>query len=304
MQTATALAPAPPPDASPAWVDHAFGLTWRRVRTRSCDFACIDEGAGRPVLLVHGGPITALGFARVIRGLRGHCRVLAPDLPGFGASHALDGFDESLAGYAQAIRELCEALDLHDLVIYAYDASAAFSLAAAAGMRERIAGLVVADTVPIPMTGAASVVRLVLRHVVTSRAMRLASRRWNVLPWLAATVAPWRRPFTPAERRALHGAFDSPAKRERPIDLFAALAGDEPFLRATAAAVADRLAATPALLLYGQFDPVRIVGGVRRYAALLPRHDVRIVAWEQHFPILAAGDDVAATMRAWMATLR
>jgi pimeloyl-ACP methyl ester carboxylesterase len=287
----------------PSTIDPVFGFAWRRVRLHSGDLAYIDEGVGRPVVFLHGAPVTALGFARVIRGVRGNCRALAPDLPGFGASRAADGFDGSLGAYAAAVREFCLALDLRDLVLYLNDASACFGLAAAADMRDRVAGVVVADTVPIPMTGAARAVRLALRHVVTSRPVRLASRRWNLLPWLVATVAPWRRPFARAERLALRAAFDTPAKRERPIDLFAAMATDDAFLRATAAAAAERLAATPALIVYGQFDPVRIVGGVRRYAAMLPRHRVYIVPWEEHFPILAAGDEVAAVVRAWVASL-
>jgi haloalkane dehalogenase len=292
------------PDVERSTVDPVFGLTCRRRLLRSGDIRYIDEGHGRPVLLLHGAPVTALGFVRLIRGLRGTCRVLAPDLPGFGDSTAAPGFPGSLASYAEAVQELCEALDLHGVVLYLNDASATFGLAAAAAMRDRVAGIVVADTVPIPMTGASRLVRFVLRHVVTSQPVRFINRRWNLLPWLVATVAPWRRPFAGAERHALTAQFATGEQRDRVLDVFAAMGRDDAFLRATAAAVTERLAGTPALILYGQFDPTRFVGGVRRYAALFPNHRVCIVPWEEHFPILAAGDEVAAAVRGWLETLR
>jgi haloalkane dehalogenase len=284
-------------------VDVTFGLTHRRVTIPSGEIGYIDEGNGRPVVLLHGAPITSLGFVRVIRTLRGRCRVLAPDLPGFGGSTAAPGFPGSLTSYAAAIREFCEALDLSGLVLYVNDASGAFGLAAAAAMRDRVAGVVVADTVPIPLTGAAGLVRFALRHVVTSRPVRFVNRRWNVLPWLVATVAPWRRPFQAAERRALLAPFDTPDRRDRMLDLFAAMGRDDAFMQATADAVAERLACTPTLLLYGQFDPMRVIGGVRRYATLLPRHRVCIVPWEEHFPILAEGEAVAVAVQGWLDTM-
>jgi pimeloyl-ACP methyl ester carboxylesterase len=297
------VAAASDPHARMSTVDVAFGLTLRRVAIPSGDISYIDEGSGRPVVLLHGAPITSLGFVRVIRTLRGRCRVLAPDLPGFGDSVAAPGFPGSLASYASAVREFCAALDLRGFVVYVNDASGAFGLAAAAAMRDRVAGVVVADTVPIPLTGAAGLVGFALRHVVPSRPVRFVNRHWNVFPWLVATAAPWRRPFRSAERRALLAPFDTAARRDRVLDLFAEMGRDDTFMRATAHAVAERLAATPALLLYGQFDPMRLIGGIRRYATLFPRHRVCIVPWEEHFPILAEGEAVAVAVQGWLETL-
>jgi pimeloyl-ACP methyl ester carboxylesterase len=192
------------------------------------------------------------------------------------------------------VEEFCVALDLHDVVVYVNDSSGAFGLVAAARLGTRVAGLVVADTVPVPLTGLAWPVRLVLRHVVSSRPVRALNRRWNVMPWLVATLAPWRHPFTPAERAVLISQFDTLLKRDRVLDLFAHMGRDDAFMQ-TAARAATALANTPALILYGQFDPMRLVGR---------QHHVVIVRGEEHFPILAEGERVAAAMLGWMRALR
>jgi haloalkane dehalogenase len=280
-----------------------LGLQVRRVAIPSGNIAYIDEGDGPPVLLVHGGPLTSLGFVRVIRDLREHHRVIAPDLPGFGQSQASSSFAGSLAEYARSIMEFCGSLELERFVLFGCDAGACIGLTAAARIAPKIAGLVVADTVPIPLSGRAWLVKMMLRHVVTSRFVRFLNRRFNLLPWLVATVDPLRRPLSAHERSVLTSQFNSQEKRDRILDVFSAMGRDDRFMRETAGAVAHHLADKPALLLFGQFDPVRFVGGVSRFRKMLPRSTVAIIRREKHFPILAAGEEVATTMRGWMRTI-
>ena len=69
--------------------------------------AYIDDGDGSTVLLLHGAPMTAIGFARVIDRLARHHRVIAPDLPGFGNSAANARFSGSLRAYADFVHDPC-----------------------------------------------------------------------------------------------------------------------------------------------------------------------------------------------------
>lgn len=283
--------------------ESSLGLRVRRIQVPSGEVAYIDEGEGPPVLLLHGAPFSALGFVRVIRALRTHYRVIAPDLPGFGRSRAAPAFDHTLAAYARSIEEIIRALGLERLVVFGCDASGCTALAAAARLPAKIAGLVIADTVPIPLTGRAWLVKMVLRHVVSSRLFRWLNRKLNLLPWLVVTVDPLRRPFTREERAELLGQFEAPEQRDRIIDLFSAMGRDDAFMQQTAAAAARSLADKPALLLFGQLDPVRFAGAVSRFRAIFRRSTVRIIPREKHFPILAAGAEVASAIAQWQRTL-
>jgi pimeloyl-ACP methyl ester carboxylesterase len=226
--------------------------------------------------------------------------VIAPDLPGFGGSQEPRGFGGTLEEYASFVVGFCERLELNGLTMYVNDSSGCFGLAAAARMANKIAGLVVADTVPIPLTGAAWFVRLALRYIISSWFVRLLNRRFNLLPWLVASVAPLLKPFARNERRALVREFDTPAKRDRVLDVFAQMGKDDAFMRRTATAVAAQLRGTPTLILYGQFDPMRIIGGARRFRALLPNSTQWVVPLEEHFPILASGDRVGRAVSDWI----
>jgi haloalkane dehalogenase len=264
--------------------------------------AFFDEGQGQPVVLLHGAPLTALGFLRVIRELRRHYRVIAPDLPGFGYSEPRSSFPGTLGAYAQVVEELCCRLELRDMVVFVNDASGSFGLRAAARMADRVAGLVVADTVSLPLSGGAWWVKQVLKYVVASPLVRFVNRRWNLLPWLVVSVAPWLRRFRREERKLLVQQFDTEAKRERVIDVSEHLARDDAFIADTVAAIRAHLEAKPTLLLYGQLDPMRMTGAVGRFERMFARSSVRIIPWEEHFPILASGQRVAEVVHQWILT--
>jgi pimeloyl-ACP methyl ester carboxylesterase len=133
--------------------------------------------------------------------------------------------------------------------------------------------------------------------------MRALSRRWNLLPWLVATVAPFLKPFARHERQAFVREFDTRAKRERVIDVFARMGTEDAFMQRTATAVAERLRTLPTLILYGQFDPMRFIGGASRFRALLPNSVTVIISLEEHFPILAGGERVGRAVHDWMQTV-
>ncbi|MEX2208088.1 MAG: alpha/beta fold hydrolase [Myxococcota bacterium] len=281
-----------------------LGFALRSIELTTGRIAYLDEGEGAPIVLLHGAPFTSLGFVRVIRELRMHHRVLAPDLPGFGYSHASPGFSGTLESHASFVEEFCRALSLEGIVFYLNDSSGSFGIAAAARMAGNVAGLVVADTVPIPLTGPAWAVKLILKHVVGARPTRWLNRRLNLFAWLVATVAPWLRPFPASERRLLVEQFDTAAKRDRVIDLFDQMGRDDAFMHQTAALARERLAKTPTLILYGQFDPMRLIGGAARFRRLFPNSVVRIIPLEEHFPILSSGERVARLVLDWLATPR
>jgi pimeloyl-ACP methyl ester carboxylesterase len=108
----------------------------------------IDEGAGDPVMLLHGNPTWGFLYRRVIPPLvdAGH-RVIVPDMIGFGLSekpareqaHSLDGHIANLAG-------LVRQLDLRRLTVVCHDWGGPTGLSFAMSNQERIRALAVMST--------------------------------------------------------------------------------------------------------------------------------------------------------------
>lgn len=279
-------------------------LTYNRrcVSLNSGEISFIDEGEGTTILLLHGAPFTSLGYMRVIDHLRPTYRVIAPDLPGFGASTASASFTGNLVGYSASIEEFCRALELDSFYMFLFDSGGCMGLRAARALAPKLSGLVIADTVAFPLSGRAAVVRFALKHIVTSPPARFLNRKLNLLPWLVATVVPLLglKPFASEERQAMISQFDTEAKRDKVLDIFSQMGWDEQFVRDVADGAKQHLSHLPALLLFGQFDPVRIVGAISRFQSMFEDNLIRIIPLEEHFPIFASGVRVAQEVNDWI----
>lgn len=107
----------------------------------------VDSGSGRPVVLLHGIPTWGYMWRDVFPLLGGHCRVLVPDLLGFGFSDRRDSFDRSIARQAEWIDQWLEQLGLSDAVVIAHDIGGGVALRLATLFPQRVAKLCVLNTV-------------------------------------------------------------------------------------------------------------------------------------------------------------
>ncbi|HEY3257810.1 MAG TPA: alpha/beta fold hydrolase [Gemmatimonadaceae bacterium] len=74
-----------------------------------------EAGKGYPVILLHGFPHNRSLWADQLFGLSDRCRVIAPDLRGFGESPTAPPW--SMEGFADDVAELMERLDIEKAVI-------------------------------------------------------------------------------------------------------------------------------------------------------------------------------------------
>jgi haloalkane dehalogenase len=108
----------------------------------------VDEGSGRPVLLLHGNPTWSFLYRKVIPGLvRGGLRAVAPDLIGLGLSDKpRDVAAHSLRRHGESMLELVEGLDLKDILLVVQDWGGPIGAWMAARAGSRVTGLVVMNT--------------------------------------------------------------------------------------------------------------------------------------------------------------
>ena len=85
-------------------------VTERRLQLAGISTAVLEGGDGPPVVLLHGPGAYAAHWMRVIPGLVATHRVIAPDLPGHGASEVAGGpldADRVLAWLGELIERTC-----------------------------------------------------------------------------------------------------------------------------------------------------------------------------------------------------
>ena len=109
---------------------------------------CVDEGQGEAILCLHGQPTWSYLYRKMIPILAGAgCRVIAPDLIGFGKSDKPTCQSSySYAGHVRWVKGLIDALDLTAITLFAQDWGGAIGLRVVAENPDRFARVVVANT--------------------------------------------------------------------------------------------------------------------------------------------------------------
>src|SRR5262249_12859996 len=109
----------------------------------------IDEGAGGPVVMLHGNPTWSFYYRLLIDELRDSHRVIAPDHIGCGFSDKPDDarYDYKLARRVDDLEALLDHLGLHrELTLVLHDWGGIIGMTFAARYPERIGRLVVCNT--------------------------------------------------------------------------------------------------------------------------------------------------------------
>ena len=79
----------------------------------------VDEGAGSPIVFVHGNPAWSFEFRHLIDGLRSEFRCIAADHIGFGlSSRSSRKEDHHPAVHAEAFAALMVDLDVRDVTLF------------------------------------------------------------------------------------------------------------------------------------------------------------------------------------------
>jgi len=122
----------------------AIPATERRLELAGVSTAVLEGGDDPPLVVLHGGGQFAATWIRVIPTLRATHRVIAPDLPGHGASQVHDGrldADRVLAWLDELIEQSCPSPP----ALVGHTLGGAIAARYAVGHGERISLLVLVD---------------------------------------------------------------------------------------------------------------------------------------------------------------
>ncbi len=261
----------------------------------------MDEGVGQPLLMLHAGPASSFIYRRFIEHLQSRFRCIALDYPGFGLSQVDNGYRVNLPALSEVVERFVRELDLRNITLMVHDASGPIGLGAAGRDPDRYEAFILTDTLGFPLDRYPQV-RLMLR-AVTARPFRSLNRNLNLLRRLVSSVAPIRHRLSSRERKAYRELFPTPESRDRILDLFQELLLQQDYLKQVEQDIRDKLSDRPALIMYGQFDPVRLVGWSRRFRALFPDHQSEVIPWEAHFPHEGSPETMIREIALWNETL-
>lgn len=240
----------------------------------------VDEGRGRPVVLVHGTPTSSFLYRHLIPPLAETHRVVAPDHLGFGRSDKPPDADYRPEAHARNLQRFFEELDLREVVLAVHDFGGPIGLSFALRHPERVRGLVLFNTWMWSLEGtpAGRISRL-----LSGRVGRFLYTRLNLSPrlLLKAGFADTSKLTREAHRHYIE-AFPTPSERVAPWVFARELVGSGAWYEGLWAQ-RDRLRTKPALLLWGMKDPAFGPDFLARWRRALPRARVETFPDAGHF---------------------
>ena len=249
----------------------------------------VEEGAGDPVLLLHGEPTWSFLYRKMIPPLARVARVVAPDYFGFGRSDKPTRIEDYSYDFHYALdRALAEELDLRETTLVVQDWGGPIGLRLAVEQPERVARLVLLNT-GIGAGRAPSPEWLRFREFVRRVGTELVPGSSSASPacpsWTTRSSRPTTRPFPTPESKAGVLAFPElvPTEPDHPsaAKMLEVRAGLERWEK-------------PALVLFSDSDPIFTPEAAERMAARIPgAGPAEIVKGAGHFLQEETGEEIA-----------
>jgi len=271
------------PDSIPA----ADRYSRRRIPVLDSEMACVDTGAGDPVVFLHGNPTSSYLWRNVIPHVEGTARCLAPDLIGMGESGKASRGSYRFRDHARYLDAWFEALGLsQNLTLVVHDWGSALGFDWAERHRASVRGLVYMEAIVQPVTWAQwpERARLVFQALRSPAGEEMVLQKnvfvERILPasvlrgLTEEEMAVYRRPYRePGESRRPTLTWP----REIPID------GEPADVVATVARYAGWLAGSNIPKLFINADPgVILTGAQREFCRTWPNQD-EITVEGSHF---------------------
>lgn len=233
----------------------------------------IGTGTGPAILLIHGLGGSWQAWLENICSLARDHRVIAVDLPGFGAS-PIDRETVTIAAYARSLDELCQALELTTYVAVGSSLGGWIAAELALAGSGRITSLILVDAVGIEVAGhpVADFFSLTLDQVAGLSYHNPG--RYRIDP---AAMSDGERAVMAGNRAALA--------------TYAGIAMADPGLRARLGQIS-----MPALVLWGDSDQIADSGYGQAYAAAIPGARFRILPGTGHVPQIETPDQLLSAI--------
>lgn len=256
----------------------------------------VDEGAGPPILFLHGNATWSFLYRGIIIRLKRRFRCVATDYPGFGLSVRPERYGYTPAEHAEVVSALVRRLDLTNLTIMGQDWGGPIGMRVALDNLERMRALVMGNTFYFPPDTFAM---KAFSYVMSSEPMQRQILRRNILVEKLVPMAV-KHPLADEVMHHYREALPTPKSRVGMAELPRQLTDAGPWLAELADDVRDRLANIPLLLLWGMKDPVFNRQYMERF-----REDFRSVKIQRldakHYIQEDAPAEIAAAIEAFLA---
>ena len=281
------------PTIRPWWLsEEEWPFPTYRLEVDGSGIAVTEVGSGPVLLFVHSG-FWSFIWRDLIRLLSSDFRCVCFDSPGTGLSDRLNTKSVSLAGASRVVTTVIESLDLNDLTLVIHDLGGPVTIAGAAELSQRVAGIVAVNSFAwkpedrrlramLTVVGSSLAREL---DVATGLVPRITASKFGMgLRMDASGLQTFKSGIGSDGLRAFH-KYMSDARQSDNVYKRSEAALNGPFRH------------LPLLTIFGEHnDPFHFQ---QRWKELFPVARQLVISQGNHFPMCDAPEFVAGAIRRW-----
>ena len=252
----------------------------------------VDQGKGRPILMVHGNPTWSFLYRRLIQQFSGQHRVIAPDHIGCGLSDKPQDYRYRMARHVANLEQLVLELDLKDITLIVHDWGGPIGLSVASRHPSRFRNLVITNTAAFRSSRMPALLKLA--RIPGLGELLIRGLNAFVLTTLATSAA---KPIRGAVRRGFLAPYDNWQNRIATARFVQDIPTDPDHPSYTDLLLLERglssLRDKPTLLLWGERDWVFSTYFRDRFREYFPEATVRSLPQAHHLLFEDAPEEVA-----------
>lgn len=258
----------------------------------------IDEGKGEILLFCHPPVTSSFMYRDMIKELSRKFRCVALDFPGFGLSEANQEYTQSIASQAVIVGELLSVLELKDVTLIMQEVGGHAAMKVFMQQPSVLKRIIITDTLIFPCTSYPRISKML--GIVHGGFFNFFNTNFNLLIRLMTRLGIRNRKLTREERRVYKQLFESKEKRRNITNLLFEIVRQESLLSQIQSAFETTFRNIPALIIYGEKDPLTVLGVPQRIHQLLGNSELHWIKGEGHFPHEGAPVEVSTLITKWL----
>jgi cis-3-alkyl-4-acyloxetan-2-one decarboxylase len=255
----------------------------------------IDEGEGRPILMLHGNPTWSFYYRNLVHSFSSQFRTVVPDHLGCGLSDKPQDYSYTLENHIQNTYQLIKFLNLKDIILIVHDWGGAIGFGLVTRYPELFERIVILNTAAYPSEHIPKRINL-LRQ---GKFGEWLTRKFNLFAWPAtfmttvkalpkAIKAGYLLPYDSWDNRIAVSRFVQDIPMERGHPTFKTMSEIEARLKGLK---------HPKLILWGGKDFCFDRHFFERWVEIYPESDAHWFASAGHYVLEDARDEV--TTKIW-----
>jgi|SRR5688572_26014240 len=276
---------------------YPFQSKWTTINNHRIHY--IDEGRGETILFCHPPVSSSFMYRNMIKELSNEFRCVALDFPGFGLSELkpTSGYTQSINAQSEIVEGLLKHLQLQSVYLLMQECGGHAALKVFLRQPEKLKGLIITDTIIFPISNYPRI--KIMLSLINGSIFRFINTNFNFLIRAMTRFGISNRKLSSEERKTYKAMFNTKEIRRTSTHMLYQLVTEEILLSQIHTAFETTFNKIPSILIYGEKDPLTVMGVPQRIQRLL-NCQLHLLKDEGHFPHEGEPEKMSALISEWM----